>query len=351
MFNSKEFRKIRKELKLSMKDTAQRLGIGWQTIWAWENDKRIPSEHKIRNLAKALQISVSQISDLPPEPIFSDSKLSNLSDSWFSFIDANIDNKIKETNYIIDTIKRQNEDVCKTSIFVNSLITSISSIFYIKDTNLKYIIVNKAFLDNLTLPETYVTRGKDDYDFFHHKEAKINSEQDNQVLRTGKAILNQEGIIPGTKRKQWGLISKVPIFDSFQKISGIRSSFVQMPDNKSIKKELNMQNEILKLTEEVMWCLDIKRNKFIYVSESVKNVYEISRSFFYKNDSFEFWQNNCIYPLDKKKLIGRIKTTDGKQTVSYRIISKSGIVRNVQSVIINYTYKNIPCIVFLERVL
>ena len=349
MFNSEEFKKHRKELKLSMKEVAQILGIGWQTIWAWENGKRLPSELKTRNLAKALQISVSQISDFEHEPVFSDGKLSTVSDPWFSFIDTDIDKKIQETNYIVNKIKQQNDEICKTSILVNSLITSINSIFYIKDTNLKYIIVNKAFLDNLSLPATYMTRGKDDYDFFPCQEAKVNNEQDKMVLKTGKSILNQEGIIPGTKRKKSGLISKVPIFDSFHKISGLRCTFVHMPDNAKIKKELNIQNTILKLTEEVMWCLDSKKNKFIFVTESVKNVYEIPRNRFYKNDGFIFWLNNCVHPADKDAVAKIVKTSTNKQTVDYRIITKSGSVREIQSVIFNCTYEQRPCILFSER--
>jgi transcriptional regulator with XRE-family HTH domain len=351
MFYFEEFRKKRKDLKLSMKDVAQKLGVGWQTIWAWENNKRSPSEIKIRNLAKALQIPINQISDILPEPLISDGKLSIVSNPWFDFIDADIKKKTDETNYIIEKIKQLNDDTCKTSIIVNSLITSINLIFYIKDCNLKYIIVNKAFLNNLSLPATYVTQGKDDYDFFLLKDARENSEQDEMVLKTGKPIINHEGFIPGTRRKKWGLTSKVPIFDSMHKISGLMCSFVHIPNKEKLSKELNWQNSILKLTDEVMWCLNRENNKFIFVSESVESVYGITRKHFYKSDGFLLWLNKIVYPSDKNVVLDAMKNIDAKQIISYRIITKSGEVKKNQTVMYKKIHNNVPCLIFTERIL
>ena len=63
-FYADNFRRIRKQKKLSMEIVAQKAGIVRKTLSFWENKKRIPSETKIRTLANVLNISVSDISDI-----------------------------------------------------------------------------------------------------------------------------------------------------------------------------------------------------------------------------------------------------------------------------------------------
>jgi transcriptional regulator with XRE-family HTH domain len=57
-FYSSNLKEIRKQKKCSSQELADKLGLHRTTISGWERDKIIPNEYKIRQIAKALNISV-----------------------------------------------------------------------------------------------------------------------------------------------------------------------------------------------------------------------------------------------------------------------------------------------------
>lgn len=57
----KTIEKRRKELKLSQENLAELVGVSRGTISCWENDKKSPSGEHLELLAKALQLTVDQL--------------------------------------------------------------------------------------------------------------------------------------------------------------------------------------------------------------------------------------------------------------------------------------------------
>ncbi|HJO96064.1 MAG TPA: PAS domain-containing protein [Victivallales bacterium] len=231
-FFTDKFRELRKNRKLSMKDVAEMAGINWQTIWNWENQKIIPSEIKVRNLAKCLNIDVSYFSDLTPRAKQSDGKLNEIADSWVSFINPDLEHDLKYERLFIESIKKQTNKLQNATILLNTLLSYINAIFYVKDISLRYMIANSHFKDNLSLTKTYVTKGKLDSDFFPSLEAEKNSRQDQGVIDTGNEINNYEDFIPGSRKQRWGIISKIPILDSDGKIAGVIGLFIDITQRK-----------------------------------------------------------------------------------------------------------------------
>ena len=74
-------------------------------------------------------------------------------------------------------------------------------IFYIKDSNLNYLIASDSFLKNLKLNGNYKVVGKNDSDFFPEREAKINNKEDKEILNSFNASIYKEGLIPGSRKK------------------------------------------------------------------------------------------------------------------------------------------------------
>ena len=73
-----KIRPLREATGLQTKVFCKKLGISVSTLWHWEKGSKTPPEKKVRNLAKVLNVSVEQISNLASE--FKKSE-HNLSDS------------------------------------------------------------------------------------------------------------------------------------------------------------------------------------------------------------------------------------------------------------------------------
>ena len=94
--------------------------------------------------------------------------------------------------------------------------------------------------------------GKTDYDFFPQSEAKINNEMDKEVIACGKSIIDKECYIPGNRKAKWGIMSKIPILDSEDRIEGVVGHFVDITARRKAEEEydriVNMSPNLICVT-------------------------------------------------------------------------------------------------------
>ena len=257
---------IRKIKKFTIEELAGKMGIARMTLSAWENARRIPTESKIRILAKTLGVPVEEISDLQPEKPISEISLTGIGKSVKSLVSAGKEKYLQRQKHLVSDIASIIKELSDANIIVNAMISFLPSIFYIKDTTLNYVAASEEFLNNLSLKKNYDVIGKNDYDFFSQKEAKFNHEMDKRVLMIGKSILNKEEYIPGSRKTKWGIASKIPIFDSDGKIEGVLGHFTDITERKAAEEllqanqiELEKHHEELKKTHS-----EIKKMKEKY---------------------------------------------------------------------------------------
>ena len=67
-FDNNVFRFWREQKKITLEEVGRIVGASKQTVSKWEKGTVIPRAAKIRAIAKMFDISVYDISDLPPEP-------------------------------------------------------------------------------------------------------------------------------------------------------------------------------------------------------------------------------------------------------------------------------------------
>lgn len=245
---------IRKRKKITAEELAKTIGITRVTFGAWETGRRTPSEHKIRMLAKTLNVPVNEISDLPTDKAISNINLAPLGLSIISLLSADKEKNLSRQATMVSGITGMIKELSDARLVIGTMLSSLPSIFYIKGSDLKYITASEEFFKNLSLNKNCEIAGKTDYDFFPQNEAKINSEMDKEVLATGKSILDIEGYIPGNRKSKWGIISKIPILDNESKIEGVLGCFVDITERKKTEEELHenqiklqMQNEKLNI--------------------------------------------------------------------------------------------------------
>jgi PAS domain S-box-containing protein len=292
-FYADQFRRIRKEKHLSMENVALRMGIVRRTLSIWENKKRIPSEAKIRMLANVLNISVEIISDLKPEHPMSDDMFSDTAESWYTLANLTEEKSVKQENELVDKILFQQKQIKQASVIINALMSSMHSILYVKDTNMKYITANKAFLKNVSFMSGNNVLGKADNDFFSINEAKENNKQDHKVLITGKPLIKYEGYIPGSRKKRWGLISKLPVFNAEGKITGIIGSFVDITKRKLAESKRQELEEAISKINDCIWIANYNKSKqnkpeVTYVNDAYEKITGIKCNDFIDNPNIRF---------------------------------------------------------------
>ncbi len=263
-FYREKFKEIRIRKKFQIKELAEKMELNRSTLWLWEKGKIQPSEKKIKALAKILDISLDIISDMQPEIPVSETetgKYKKVISSWISLTDTDLRNRAKNQekylNILINQLKESNQAI---SVF-RALINFSDAMLYVKDVNQKYIAASKTFLKLLSLPEERSLIGKTDSDIFPKHEAKENLEEDERIMSTGKAVRNKESLIPGSRKKKWGIISKIPTFDSEGKITGIIGSFMDITGRKNAELLIEQFKKGLEIMDEAIWIAKNARER------------------------------------------------------------------------------------------
>lgn len=323
-------RSIRKNKKITSEELSKKIGISRITLCAWENAKRIPSEPKVRMLARILDIPVNEISDLMPDKPKSETNIFSIDSTIVSLLGNDSKKNKERLSTVISGIIDINKELSDSRLVIEAMLSSFPSIFYIKDANLRYITANEAFLNNLSLNKNFSVFGKSDSDFFPILEAKANYEMDKEILATGKSKLDEEGYIPGSRKKKWGIISKTLIFDSERKIAGILGSFVDISKRKQAEELREILEDNINEWQNCMTIFDLTEQKYVFVSKAVERITGHPAENFYNIPNFHY--NVCLHPDDKAIIAPYVGKIHEESTVlTYRIIRSDGTVRKISS--------------------
>ena len=180
--------------------------------------------------AKSLQIIVKQfeelLSDKTAETHETEIKNKNgniLNIELSSFFLLRKDNEVD--NFVV--IIRDNRDRKQAEIklsqeheLLQTLMDNIPDSIYFKDEHNRFIMVNKAKAAHSNVkPEDMI--GKTDFDFLPEEIAKQAFQDDEDILKTGKYVINKvEKLIGNDGSERWVSVTKVPRFDAEGNIIG-----------------------------------------------------------------------------------------------------------------------------------
>ena len=217
---------LRKKKAIRINKLCNKLNISKTTYWRWKNNLTSMDKGSLLNIAEILNINVNEISDLslPGNSNYDIRKSIEACDEFKSRERGTTYTHVDNAIFHLQQAKKKIES---TKLIVTGLLESINFPLYIKDSSLKYVMANRAFLNHFSLKPYYIVKGKNDDDFFPKVESKFNSKQDRSVLHSGKALDCVEQFIPGTKKKQIGTIYKFPILDSENKVMGVAGLFLK----------------------------------------------------------------------------------------------------------------------------
>jgi len=179
---------------------------------------------------KSLSIVVNQFQELlskkiatsqETEIIGSNGNIFAVEISSFTLIkkENEIDNFVLVVRDISD--RKQTEiKLAREHELLQTLMDSIPDSIYFKDEENKFVMVNKAKAAHSNVkPEDMI--GKTDFDFLPEEQARKSFEDDEEVMKVGKFIINKIEKITGVDgSERWVSVTKFPRFDSEGNIIG-----------------------------------------------------------------------------------------------------------------------------------
>jgi len=127
---------------------------------------------------------------------------------------------------------------------LNAVIQSIPDPLYVKDTEGKKILANKAEADLLGANDVSEVLGKKDADFYPEEIASITEAEDKSIIETGNSVIHRDGILITRKGKEiWLQGTKIPHYDADGNVTGIIGISYNVSEYKRIENELRIVAE------------------------------------------------------------------------------------------------------------
>ncbi|MEJ2616662.1 MAG: PAS domain-containing protein, partial [Ignavibacteriaceae bacterium] len=163
--------------------------------------------------------------------------------------------------------KQTQQTLQKERILLRTLIDNLPDAIYVKDTECRKTLSNKADLRNMGKVSEEKVLGKTDFDFFPKDIAEKFYEDDKAVIDDGKTVLNREEFFTDYYgRKSWLLTSKLPLKDADGNITGLIGIGRNITEQKLFEEALQNQHNFLRtLIDNIPDLIFFKDNKARYV--------------------------------------------------------------------------------------
>jgi len=150
--------------------------------------------------------------------------------------DNEIDNFVVIIRDISDR-KKAEQKLSREHNLLQTLMDNIPDSIYFKDENHRFVMVNKSKASHSNVKPGEMI-GKTDFDFQNEDEARKSFKDDEEILRSGKYIINKiEKITRNDGSQRWISVTKVPRFDSDGNIVGSAGISRDITEWKKLEEE------------------------------------------------------------------------------------------------------------------
>jgi PAS domain S-box-containing protein len=162
--------------------------------------------------------------------------------------------------------KTAEESLRQERYLLRTLIDHVPDYIYIKDTDLRHIINNKANVELIGAASEEETIGKTVLDYFAAELAAQFMEADRKVLASGQAVLNlEESIIGHSTEVRWLLTSKIPLIENGEVVGliGISRDITELKKAELVLRDLN---DSLSHQAERLEASNAELERFAYIA-------------------------------------------------------------------------------------
>jgi len=227
------------------------------------------------------------------------------------------------------------------------ILDTIEGEVFIKDTNGKYLFVNKAFGKDFGVDPKDVI-GKDDYFVFSSETAAELQENDKRILAAKKAVNIEESTVLKGKHATY-LTNKVPLVDNYGNVLGICGVGFEITQQKKMEKALekayiDLEQRLKELEKETNKCkqteLEILESKKRY-QRLVEDLGENFMIYSHRLDGTLTYTGpgiKSIFGISREKAIG----SDWRKTIKWESRDLELAGDNIRNMVSGVEYKRMP---------
>ena len=176
----------------------------------------------------------------------------------FSLILSDIKRKEFEAIKMAEEIKDKQEEIeqysaemQKEKALLDALLNNVPEHIYFKDKESKFLRFSKSMLKLFGLEKAEDLIGKSDFDFFDDEHARPAFEGEQEIIRTGKAIIDlEEKEVMEDGRINWVNTTKMPLRNGQGEIIGTFGISKDITHLKKLEQDALEKTEELKAQEE-----------------------------------------------------------------------------------------------------
>jgi len=140
--------------------------------------------------------------------------------------------------------KRTEEFLRQERSLLRTLIDNVPDYIYVKNTRHQFLLANQALAMRVGAKSAESLLGKTDADFYPEKLAETYAKSEEEVLESGRAVINREELIPdSTGVPVWLLTTEVPLRDAAGNIAGLVGVCRDITERKANMAELQEAKE------------------------------------------------------------------------------------------------------------
>jgi PAS domain S-box-containing protein len=191
-------------------------------------------------------------------------------------------------------IEKFSDDMQKEKALLDALLNNVPEHIYFKDKESKFLRFSKSMLKLFGLEKAEDLLGKSDFDFFNEEHSKPAYEGEQEIINTGKAIIDlEEKEIMEDGRVNWVNTTKMPLRNAQGEIIGTfgiskditRLKKLEFEANKKAEKLLDNEAYLQKYRKLLIDILDRIPGKiflkdengvFVVVNSAVASIYNKS---------------------------------------------------------------------------
>ncbi|MCC9599062.1 PAS domain-containing protein [Stieleria sp. JC731] len=226
--------------KLGLKDAREAIGKSDADFFGRDHAKEaLADERRILETGEMIQGKIERETYLDRDDTWCSTTKAPLVDSFGQVVGTvGISRDVSEQIRAEQELSRE-RDLLKT------IINNVPDLIYVKDRAGRFVTANESLVSLLGLESTDQIIGKSDYDFSPAELACNYVTDDQNVMRTGKALFDREESHQGSDgQPRWLLTTKVPLRDSEGTVVGVVGIGHDITERKKFEKEIVQAKEV-----------------------------------------------------------------------------------------------------------